>query len=216
MPTQQRQAARRGRRRQLSRSRCPPRRLSHDRNPQTAPQPQAGQAASASAPAQPRTPSPPNPETAHTPQAPGAVPVWDPPPPPAPKQSVLARLGFGRKAEPPEASPTTQPGQQQPAAPATQPAPTSPGGTTASSAQTGPVLRRDRRLVRRSSSARRLETRLVHQPVQGPQWPLVWPRQPPPRPLRPRRSAGAARTAGHASGAGPASRNHRPCARRTG
>ena len=85
------------------------------------------------------TPSPPNPETAHTPQAPGAVPVWDPPPPPAPKQSVLARLGFGRKTEPPEASPTTQPGQQQPAAPATQPAPTSPGGTTASSAPTGPV-----------------------------------------------------------------------------
>ena len=29
----------------------------------------------------------------------GAIPVWDPPPPPQPKQSLFARLGFGKKTE---------------------------------------------------------------------------------------------------------------------
>ena len=62
--------------------------------------------------------------------APGAVPVWDPPPPPAPKQGLWTRLGFGRKAERPEGN-TAAPPAQQPRVPPTQPAPTTPGGANA-------------------------------------------------------------------------------------
>ena len=88
---------------------------------QQRPQALAGdQAANASAPAQPRTQAPPNPGTPPALQAPGAVPVWDPPQLPAARQSVWSRLGFGRKGDQPEADPTAQPAQQQPAAPMTQ------------------------------------------------------------------------------------------------
>ena len=201
---------RRGRRRQLSRSRCPLRRLSHDRNRRPG---RPGR--ERFTPAQLRTPSPPTTRDSHINPGPGALPVWDPPPPPAPKQSVLGRLGFGRKAEPPEAYPTAPPGQQQPATPITQPAPTSPGGATPSSAQTGPVHRQDRRLVRRSSSARRLETRLVPQPVRGRsgRWSDRGSHHPgrSPRSLRRRRPVSRA-----PPGTGPARRNHRSNPRRTG
>ncbi len=136
---------------------------------QQRPQAPAGdQAASASAPAQPRTQAPPNPGTPPAQRAPGAVPVWDPPQLPAARQSVWSRLGFGRKGDQPEVDPTAQPAQQQPAAPMTQPPPTSPAGMTESTAQAGPVAPAGRRLVRRSSSARRLETSPVPQLARGP------------------------------------------------
>jgi hypothetical protein len=51
-----------------------------------------------------------------------AVPVWDPPAPPQPKQSLRARFGFGKKAEQPD-SQSVAPAAQQPP-PATTPAPT--------------------------------------------------------------------------------------------
>jgi hypothetical protein len=106
--------------------------------PRPDPQP-GGQAASASTPAQLRPPSQPTTGTPHQLQTPGPIPVWDPPPPPAPKQSVWGRLGFGRKAEPLEAHSTAPPVQQQPGTPITQPPRTSPSGATPSVAQTGPV-----------------------------------------------------------------------------
>ena len=43
---------------------------------------------------------------------PGAVPVWDPPPPPGPKEGLWTRLGFGRKAERPEGNVAAPPAQQ--------------------------------------------------------------------------------------------------------
>ena len=92
---------------------------------QPRPQPQTGgQAASASAQKQPR-PSPPSPGAPDARPASGAVPVWDPPPPPAPKEGLWTRLGFGRKAERPEGNAAAPPAQQ-PRVPPTQPAPTTP------------------------------------------------------------------------------------------
>ena len=106
---------------------------------QPRPQPQAGgQAASASAPTQPRTQSSPTPGTPQAQQASGAVPVWDPPPLPAPKESVWARLGFGRKADHPEESPTASPVQQQPPVPTTQPVQQRPAPGNQPGTQAGP------------------------------------------------------------------------------
>ena len=85
-------------------------------------------------------------------------------------QAILwSRLGFGRKGDQPEVDPTAQPAQQQPAAPMTQPPPTSPAGMTGRLRRQVQSLRPGRRLVRRSSSARRLETSPVPQP--GPRGP---------------------------------------------
>ena len=79
---------------------------------QPRPQPQAGgQVANASAQTQLR-PESPLPATPGARPAPGAVPVWDPPPPPGPKESLWTRLGFGRKAERPEANVAAPPAQQ--------------------------------------------------------------------------------------------------------
>jgi hypothetical protein len=62
----------------------------------------AGQPAAASAQPEPRTAdsSTSTASSAQPPHSPAtdAVPVWDPPPPPQPKQSLLARLGIGKKA----------------------------------------------------------------------------------------------------------------------
>ena len=100
-PTQQKQGQPH---RRVSRSKCSRRRLSHDRNRRPAAKPRALPPQT-----QPRTQSPPTPGTPGARPAPGAVPVWDPPPPPAPKQSLWARLGFGRKAERPEGNPAAPP-----------------------------------------------------------------------------------------------------------
>ena len=110
------------RHRRPSRSKCmsPPAQLQ--------PQPQTGgQAASASAQTQPRHSIAAAPGAPDARSASGAVPVWDPPPPPAPKQGLWTRLGFGRNAERPEGATATPPAQQ-PRVPPTQPAPTTPGG----------------------------------------------------------------------------------------
>ncbi len=106
---------------------------------QPAPQPQTGgQAPNTSAQAElPNPPSPPSAPPSARP-AQGAVPVWDPPPPPAPKQGFLTRLGFGRKAERPEGGQAAAP-VQQPRVTPTQPPPTTPGGANTPTATTGPV-----------------------------------------------------------------------------
>ena len=86
---------------------------------------------------------------------------------------VGARLGFGRKADQPEPNPTAQPGQQQAArSPRSRRQPHLVGRPRRVLRQVQ-CLRGDRRLVRRSSSARRLETSPAIQPARGPRWPLV-------------------------------------------
>ena len=107
-------------------------------------QPQAkapGQAANPSTQAEPRPTTPSSPAAPSAPaartEAPSAVPVWDPPPPAQPKQPLLARLGFGKKADQSDsdvADPDVQqaPGVQQ--APAQQ----APGAQQAPSAQPVP------------------------------------------------------------------------------
>ena len=92
---------------------------------QRPPQPQTGgQTGSASARKQPRQ-SPSSPGAPDARSASGAVPVWDPPPPAAPKEGLWTRLGFGRKAERPEGNAAAPPAQQ-PRVPPTQPAPATP------------------------------------------------------------------------------------------
>jgi hypothetical protein len=105
--------------------------------------PTGGQAASATTQAQPPTPPPPTPGTPAARPAAGGIPVWDPPQPLAPRQSIFGRLGFGKKTEQPEVSPAAPPAQQT-SAPVTPPAPNlpsgaSPSGATASSTQPAPV-----------------------------------------------------------------------------
>ena len=71
-----------------------------------------------SAPTQPRpttSSSPAGPSAPTTrPETAGAIPVWDPPAPPPPKQSLLARLGFGKKTEQVESDSAAPPVQQAP------------------------------------------------------------------------------------------------------
>ena len=78
----------------------------------------AGQGATAVAPTQPRpttSSSPAGPSAPTTrPETAGAIPVWDPPAPPPPKQSLLARLGFGKKTEQVESDSAAPPVQQAP------------------------------------------------------------------------------------------------------
>jgi Transmembrane domain of unknown function (DUF3566) len=106
---------------------------------QPAPQPQtAGQAPNTPTQAEPRNPSSPPSAPPSARPAQGAVPVWDPPPPPAPKQGFLTRLGFGRKAERPEGGQAAAP-VEQPRVTPTQPPPTTPGGANTPTATTGPV-----------------------------------------------------------------------------
>jgi hypothetical protein len=97
---------------------------------QQRPQPQAAGGQPAAAPPQnqppataPGTPPAPNTGPAENP-APHAVPVWDPPPPPQAKQSLLARLGIAKKAAPPKDESAAPPVPQTPAAiPPTAPPP---------------------------------------------------------------------------------------------
>jgi hypothetical protein len=94
--------------------------------PRQSPQPKAGgQAASAAIQTKPGTTAPTtsqSPNASDAQPAQNAVPVWDPPAPPQPKQSLRARFGFGKKAEQPD-SQSVAPAAQQPP-PATTPAPT--------------------------------------------------------------------------------------------
>jgi transmembrane protein DUF3566 len=118
-------------------------------------QPQAKAPGQAANPRSQTEPEPTAPSSAAAPsapaartEAPSAVPVWDPPPPAQPKQPLLARLGFGKKADRSDsdvADPGVQqapgiqqaPGVQQAAAqqaPSAQPVPTqaeTPHGQTA-------------------------------------------------------------------------------------
>jgi hypothetical protein len=99
-----------------------------------------GQPAAASAQPEPRTAesstsTPPSAQPPHGP-APGAVPVWDPPPPQQPKQSLLARLGIGKKAAQPDEADNDTSAPDTPQAPAETPpalppaAPAPAGGAT--------------------------------------------------------------------------------------
>jgi hypothetical protein len=103
---------------------------------QQRPQSEAGGQASASAPAKPSATTSPAP-TEQPAQI--AVPVWDPPPAPHPKQSFLARLGIGKKPEQSEdesGAPAAAP--QGPAATAPPvPAPAQPGGAQSGGPQSG-------------------------------------------------------------------------------
>jgi hypothetical protein len=113
---------------------------------QRPPQPQPATQASHATPPQP--PSQPQPQ-ARTFPAPAerpfpserpaqpAVPVWDPPPPQQPKQSLRARLGIAKKGAQPEGDSPAAPGAQDPAAtsvpPQTPPSATAAGATGGSS-----------------------------------------------------------------------------------
>ena len=208
--TQQKQG-RPGRPDRHSRSRCPRRRLSHDRNRRPA----------AKLRALPLQRS----RVLHL-RRPQGLPMHSRPLVPypygirrrfqQPKQSVWARLGFGRKAEQPEENPTAPPAQQQPAAPMTQPPPTSPGGATgvdcagrsSRSGRTadwyaGPAAPGAWKPARYSSRSG----------GRGGRWSDRGSRHPG---RSPGRSAAAGRTAWHASGTGPARRDHRSYARRPG
>ncbi len=95
-----------------------------------------GQPAAAAAQPEPRTAesptsAPPRAQAPHS-AAPGAVPVWDPLPPPQPRQSLLARLGIGKKAAQPEESDNDTSAPDAPQAPAEPPqaAPAPTGGAT--------------------------------------------------------------------------------------
>jgi hypothetical protein len=140
--TQQKQAAPQTQQKQAA----PPPKQGPSQTPQpkqvpNQPQPQAqvgGQAASATTQAEPTTPSPRTPGTPDARPAASGIPVWDPPQPLAPRQSIFGRLGLGKKTEQPDANPAAPPAQQA-TAPVTPPAPTSPSGATASTNQPGLV-----------------------------------------------------------------------------
>jgi Transmembrane domain of unknown function (DUF3566) len=114
---------------------------------QQRPQPPAVGGQPAAAPPQnqppaaaPGTPSAPNAGPAENPAS-NAVPVWDPPPPPQPKQSLLARLGIAKKAAPPEDELAAPPVPQTPAAtpPAAPPPPAAGAPATGVQAARAPA-----------------------------------------------------------------------------
>jgi Transmembrane domain of unknown function (DUF3566) len=106
---------------------------------QQRPQPQPGAQASNVTPPQPQPQLQPQARTSPAPierpspserPAQSAVPVWDPPPPPQPKQSLLARLGIAKKGAQPEGDSPASSGVQGPAA-TSAPAQTPPPATAA-------------------------------------------------------------------------------------
>jgi hypothetical protein len=147
---------------------------------QPQPRPQVGgQAASAATQAQPRTPSSPTPGTPDArPAAGGGVPVWDPPQPQAPKQSIFARIGLGKKTEQPEAIPAAPPAQQGAAPPAQQQRRPVPGNQPGPQAGPGAA-------VAAGLTAAATTTQV------GPQAPAVQP-GPPQGPARPGETTGRA------------------------
>ena len=84
---------------------------------QTGGQPPAASAQSEPRSAESPTSAPPGAQLPHG-ADPGAVPVWDPPPPAQPKQSLLARLGIGKKAAQPDESDNDTSARDAPQAPA--------------------------------------------------------------------------------------------------
>ena len=168
---------------------------------QPQPQPQAGgQAPSTTTQAQPRTPAPRTPGTPDVRPAASGIPVWDPPQPLAPRQSIFGRLGFGKKTEHPHANPAPPPAKQAPV-PVTPPAPTSPSGATASTTQPGPAAP----TVPQARTSAPPQARTPAPPRQQPA-----PAKQPGTPLGPGAAVAAGLTAAAITEAGPQARTAQP------